>query len=100
MEGNRRLQCGNKMGNCLRHESWMGYSTEEEEEEIGSFASSNGVKKATREVKIKITKKQLEELVGKVEEVKELRVEHVLAHLIKHSLHRPWRPALQSIPED
>ncbi|TKY57290.1 hypothetical protein E2542_SST21737 [Spatholobus suberectus] len=98
------------MGNCLRHESWVGYSTDDDEEEWehfpaaaaaegGSFAPSNGVKKTTREVKIKITKKQLVELVGKVE-VKELRVEQVLAQLMKHSLQRPWRPALQSIPED
>lgn len=70
----------------------------------GSFAPSNGGgggsnKTTTREVKIKISRKQLEELVGKVE-VKELRVEEVLAQLMKHSLQRSWRPALQSIPED
>lgn len=57
----------------------------------------------TTEVKIKITKKQLEELLGKMD-VKELSVQQVLAQLINvsHSYethHRSWRPALQSIPE-
>jgi len=37
-------------------------------------------------------------------EVKELGIEHILSHLVKHShqyhsFHRPWRPALYSIPE-
>ncbi|XP_027333480.1 uncharacterized protein LOC113848246 [Abrus precatorius] len=92
------------MGNCIRHQSSTGSATDDDDEwdefaaaeEGGSFAAPNGGKKRTTEVKIKITKKQLEELVGKVD-VKELRVEEVLAQLMKH---RPWRPALQSIPED
>ncbi|KAG4402851.1 hypothetical protein AAZX31_02G273600 [Glycine max] len=91
-----------KMGNCLRRQSRIGYSTDDDEdwEDFrAAAAASGGVKKSTREVKIKITKKQLVELVGKVE-VKELRMEQVLAHLMNHSLQRPWRPALQSIPED
>lgn len=87
------------MGNCLRRE---GFAAAEEEWEWEDFAaekfSYGGGRKATREVKIKITKKQLEELVGKVE-VKELRVEQVLAQFINQSLERPWKPALQSIPE-
>lgn len=84
------------MGNCLRYQSSM--------EEAGSFvAPSNGNEKTTTEVKIKITKKQLEELIGKME-VKEIGIEHILSHLVKHShqyhsFHRPWRPALYSIPE-
>ena len=57
----------------------------------------------TTEVKIKITKKQLEELLGKVD-LKELSVQQVLAQLINvsdrfDSHPRSWRPALQSIPE-
>nr|KYP73402.1 hypothetical protein KK1_006027 [Cajanus cajan] len=56
-----------------------------------------GVKKR-RVVKIKMRKRELEELISKVE-VKELRVEQVLAHFMNHSLQRPWRPALHSIPE-
>ncbi|XP_057439815.1 uncharacterized protein LOC130731525 [Lotus japonicus] len=99
------------MGNCLRHNHQ--YSTVGGDDsptaaaEGGCFiaGSSYGEKTNTsyQEVKIKITKKQLEALVGKVE-VKGLRVEEMLAHLMEHSgqydsLHRPWRPALQSIPE-
>ncbi|CAJ1971397.1 unnamed protein product [Sphenostylis stenocarpa] len=93
------------MGNCFRRESRIGYATEEEEEwedfaaEQGSFAAGSGGRRPRRVVKIKMTKKQLEELVGKVE-LKELRVEQVLAQFMNHSLQRAWRPALQSIPED
>ncbi|KAK7320382.1 hypothetical protein VNO77_29803 [Canavalia gladiata] len=94
------------MGNCLRRQSSIGSATDDDDWEdfpAGekgdcSFVSSSGGKKRIREVKIKMTKKQLEELIGKVE-VKELRMEQVLAQLMKHSLQRPWRPALQSIPE-
>ncbi|XVE50630.1 hypothetical protein DITRI_Ditri01bG0178900 [Diplodiscus trichospermus] len=55
------------------------------------------------EVKVKITKKQLEELLGRAD-VKELSVQQVLARLINVSDQyeadqRSWRPALQSIPE-
>ncbi|OMO80637.1 hypothetical protein CCACVL1_12838 [Corchorus capsularis] len=58
---------------------------------------------STHEVKVKITKKQLEELLGRVD-VKELSVQQVLAQLISVSNQyeanqRSWRPALQSIPE-
>ena len=58
----------------------------------------------TTEVKIKITKRQLEELLGKVD-VKDMSVQQVLAQLISVSdgyqtqQLRSWRPALQSIPE-
>ena len=66
-----------------------------------SFTSSSAT--ATHEVKVKITKKQLEELLGRVD-VKELSVQQVLAQLINVSNQyeanqRSWRPALQSIPE-
>ncbi|XP_068309795.1 uncharacterized protein [Pyrus communis] len=67
--------------------------------------TSNSSKiRAATEVKIKITKKQWEELLGKVE-FKQTSVEQVLAQLIRVSdgyetqLQRSWRPALQSIPE-
>ncbi|XP_027344305.1 uncharacterized protein LOC113856607 [Abrus precatorius] len=100
------------MGNCLRLQSSTNYTTYEDDEEWdfqgdeGAFdTSSKGANnaKTTTEVKIKITKKQLEELLSKVD-VRELRVEQVMSHLMKHSggyqsLQRPWRPALQSIPE-
>ncbi|KAM5585617.1 hypothetical protein ABKV19_004816 [Rosa sericea] len=61
------------------------------------------------EVKIKMTKKQLEELMGRVE-LKQMTVQQVLAQLImsvssnssdpyETDHQRPWRPVLQSIPE-
>lgn len=66
---------------------------------------TNNFTTTSTEVKIKITKKQLEELLGKVD-VKDMSVQQVLAQLISvsdkfqtTSLHRSWRPALQSIPE-
>lgn len=76
-----------------------------------SSASSNGNTAgaaATREVRVKITKKELEELVGRVDE-QGLSAKQILARLMdaadqkydeaEHEYHRPWRPALQSIPE-
>ncbi|XP_020230614.1 uncharacterized protein LOC109811321 [Cajanus cajan] len=104
------------MGNCLKHQSSTKYvdGGDDTDGENWSFQGGESVfaatnivvttaKKTTTEVKIKITKKQLEELLSKVD-VRELRVEQVLSHLMNHSggyqsLQRPWRPALQSIPE-
>ncbi|KAK7305111.1 hypothetical protein VNO77_43011 [Canavalia gladiata] len=104
------------MGNCLKNQSSTQYIThdayEGDEWEFsthkGSFEGTNkGVTCTTKtitEVKIKITKKQLEELLSKVD-VRELKVDQVLSHLMNHSVggyqqfQRPWRPALQSIPE-
>lgn len=60
--------------------------------------------KAGSEVKIKITKKQLEELLSKVD-VQGKPVKEVLTQLLSLGDHgseaqpRSWRPALQSIPE-
>ncbi|KAF2304968.1 hypothetical protein GH714_000779 [Hevea brasiliensis] len=64
-----------------------------------------------REVKIKITKRELEELMERAE-MRGLSMEQVLARLINsgdnfeimeiedhHHHHRSWKPALQSIPE-
>ncbi|KAE8680217.1 LRR receptor-like serine/threonine-protein kinase GSO1-like [Hibiscus syriacus] len=67
---------------------------------IGCTTSSS----ATHEVKVKITRKQLVELLGRVD-LKELSVQQVLAQLINVShqydqaYQRSWRPTLQSIPE-
>ncbi|KAL5735950.1 hypothetical protein ACOSQ2_030738 [Xanthoceras sorbifolium] len=59
--------------------------------------------KTRTEVKIKITKKQLEELLSRAE-LKQLSMQQVLAQLMnvsdRYETHqRSWRPALQSIPE-
>ncbi|KAL7601501.1 uncharacterized protein LOC111897385 [Lactuca sativa] len=72
------------------------------------FSSSGGKRKRrTTEVKIKITKKQLEELLG-MQEMQGLTLQQVLTQLMNSSSNinggfesnqRPWRPALHSIPE-
>ena len=61
-----------------------------------------------REVKIKITKKELEELLARVD-MQGVTLEHVLAQLMINGTdndrsadmqrQRSWRPALKSIPE-
>ncbi|XP_030533265.1 uncharacterized protein LOC115742884 [Rhodamnia argentea] len=119
------------MGNCCVHEStssptmWAGddwesllaTGTEEEEREallrgdtatLCGSASSHGRRER---VKIKITKKELQELVKKVD-MRKLSPQDVVESLLidasaggsshrcsaeKH--HQPWRPALKSIPE-
>ncbi|KAA8526975.1 hypothetical protein F0562_008796 [Nyssa sinensis] len=68
-----------------------------------SSSSSSSARTAT-EVKIKITKKQLEELLGKVD-VQGLSVQQVLAQLMNagdqfETHQRSWRPALQRLDLD
>ncbi|OWM81275.1 hypothetical protein CDL15_Pgr007313 [Punica granatum] len=102
------------MGNCIRHESpmqwggdnWSSAAGDEEEEELAyglnmakSLESQSPA--AVEMVKVRITKRQLEELLGKVD-VKELSVHQAVTQLLSAaavSHHRTWRPALQSIPE-
>nr|XP_009800260.1 PREDICTED: uncharacterized protein LOC104246194 [Nicotiana sylvestris] len=112
------------MGNCIRKESsmqvgggdWGLPETNEDfychksmedhllmgenKESIHSSTPAGSVK----EIKIKITKKQLSELIGKAE-VQGIPVHQLLTQLMKVSespelRHRSWRPALHSIPED
>lgn len=93
------------MGNCIRIESSMQSEDdhllmEEDKESIHSSTPAGSVK----EIKIKITKKQLSELIGKAE-VQGIPVHQLLTQLMKVSespelRHRSWRPALHSIPED
>lgn len=101
------------MGNCIKKESpteWAGEDWGSPVPEPLSFvdhhkaAEEKGVNGGVTEVKVKITKKQLEELLGRTD-VRGLTVQQVVAQLIKvggddfQSNQRPWRPALQSIPE-
>nr|GFB03803.1 hypothetical protein [Tanacetum cinerariifolium]GFB04476.1 hypothetical protein [Tanacetum cinerariifolium] len=65
--------------------------------------SIDGGKRTKTEIKIKISKKQLEEVLGRTD-VQGLTVEQVLAQLMNvseyfESHEHQWRPALQSIPE-
>ncbi|KAJ7963825.1 DUF4228 domain protein [Quillaja saponaria] len=95
------------MGNCLKRgsakewggEEWDFPVKEDEKGSLGNFETST----PAVEVKIKITKKQLEELLGRAQG-KGLSVQQVLTRLINVSdrfetHQRSWRPALQSIPE-
>ncbi|KAI3745385.1 hypothetical protein L1987_58496 [Smallanthus sonchifolius] len=62
------------------------------------------------EVKIILSKKKLEELLGKVEDVRNTPVNQILDRLIESSdrfelsyddgHHQPWKPNLKSIPEE
>ncbi|KAL3503507.1 hypothetical protein ACH5RR_037956 [Cinchona calisaya] len=79
----------------------MSFLGEKKTASFNSLPSSTG-----KEVKIKITKKQLEELLRKVDLQKGQPVKEVLTTLLNLSSEgydqthpKSWRPALQSIPE-
>ncbi|KAI3498914.1 hypothetical protein L1887_34700 [Cichorium endivia] len=69
--------------------------------------SNNG---KNREVKILLSKKKLEELLGTVEDLRSIPVDQILDRLIDssgrfevdevHQQQQPWKPNLQSIPEE
>ncbi|XVE87792.1 hypothetical protein DITRI_Ditri19aG0016600 [Diplodiscus trichospermus] len=109
------------MGNCIRH----GKSSWADDDDWGSLASTHqqgddhgevsimekekllgGTRdENTREVKITISKKELERLVQNVN-MQGLTLEQVLVRMVKGGgdgyeaeHHRSWRPMLQSIPE-
>ena len=95
------------------NEDWKSVLVNEEEKSAMKIkgkklkSRKNGGNPTTKikEVKVKITKRQLERLLGKInEEQKGLCVEQVLGQLIKVSVdcetrYRSWKPSLQSIPE-
>ncbi|XP_060210760.1 uncharacterized protein LOC132637731 [Lycium barbarum] len=117
------------MGNCIRKESSMQWGGEDwgfqspvpeinenlchrktmklEEDQLLMSKRSNlssSTQVLVKEVKVKITKKQLSELMGKAD-VQGLSVHQLFTQLMNVSerfeLHQhSWRPALQSIPED
>ncbi|KAL2496135.1 Uncharacterized protein Fot_39892 [Forsythia ovata] len=111
------------MGNCIRKESsthWGGedwdsetpfsdhktgyfYGESMNKEENSLLKDSSAEAVAGKEVKIKITKKQLEQMLIKAD-IQGLSVHQVLAQLMNgkdrfESNNRSWIPALQSIPE-
>ncbi|KAJ1700923.1 hypothetical protein LUZ63_000702 [Rhynchospora breviuscula] len=81
-------------------------SIDEQDQKKPAEVLSAAATKSTHEVRIKITKKQLAELLEQAES-KGLPVQDVLAslletgkpHRVKHRIGQCWRPALQSIPE-
>lgn len=70
---------------------------------LGTDSLSSG---STREVKIRITKRELEEIMARVS-IQGLSMEQVLGMLVNSTdlkfemdlNHKHWKPALQSIPE-
>ncbi|KAL3740719.1 hypothetical protein ACJRO7_021919 [Eucalyptus globulus] len=114
------------MGNCCRAESssstiwagddWNSLPRDGGEGKKGLLDDADGKRVSSsssrrREIKIKISKEELEKLVHKIE-AQGLSLEQVLPLLInestfnprgsgfaKHGCHRSWRSALQSIPE-
>ncbi|XXG46898.1 hypothetical protein AAC387_Pa02g1626 [Persea americana] len=112
------------MGNCVSNKSSSAWENDDWESSNGDQIFVDGrdgrVDKAgeieedsllgekkgvpSTEVKIKLTKRQLEELLGKVG-INGISVEELLTQLMKvnpdddNLRHRSWKPALQSIPE-
>ncbi|XP_056172159.1 uncharacterized protein LOC130139371 [Syzygium oleosum] len=115
-----------RMGNCCRAESSSSSSMIWAGDDWNSLLNDGGESKSVlndadgervsssshgREIKIKISKKELEKLV-QITEAQGLSLEQLLPLLInkntfdrhqsgfaKYGGHRSWRPALQSIPE-
>lgn len=106
------LFCIKRDANALRNTVWEPHDVNDidverqtlllDEEERG--CSSSSPSPSSREVKLKLTRKELEDLVRGVE-VRGLSLEEVLAKLINGNAQfqvayqRSWRPVLQSIPE-
>ncbi|CAK7351189.1 unnamed protein product [Dovyalis caffra] len=97
------------------HPATMLHGADDEDEEYGStnnerqrlLDTSSLCSGSTREVKIKITKRELEEIMARVN-MQGLSMEQVLARFVNSTSdlkfemehhHRHWKPALQSIPE-
>ncbi|XP_022932152.1 uncharacterized protein LOC111438472 [Cucurbita moschata] len=99
------------MGNCTSNKYLAETMPMSEEEEVvetvkRKLNADDGASRGTTttEVKIRMTKRELEKLLSKVE-VEELPVTELLLQMIEvgdesESTHRrSWRPSLQSIPE-
>ncbi|KAM7265567.1 hypothetical protein ACFE04_003250 [Oxalis oulophora] len=108
------------MGNCLRHGSssavWAGddwgslLRNDEHDEDIpctcsspsssSKIVSSKSINSSNTEVKIRMTKKELEKLLSEMH-IKGLSLEQVLmGRMVNGGDQRPpWKPALLSIPE-
>lgn len=102
------------MGNCCRRESSTVWASVEDEwnqsvtlkKEKESLLSDHDHNR--EEVKIKITKRQLQEFLGRVD-MEDLTTEQALCQLVNAGAgdgnlsdvqsRRPWRPRLHTIPE-
>ncbi|KAI4340043.1 hypothetical protein MLD38_024918 [Melastoma candidum] len=100
------------MGNCFRHESGMQWGGDDwgstfarnkyddEDVDVTGRIKVSGRMKTGAEVKVKMSKKQLEELLNKLDAEDRVSVHQVMSHLLHMSVpRRSWSPALTSIPE-
>ena len=97
------------MGNCLKPQRAATWADGDEWEaaEVCSKAAATAVEEKKVEVKIRVTRRQLQELLEKAGgKAKRRQVEEVLAELMtsgrvcyQQEMRRHWRPALYSIPE-
>ncbi|KAI3732089.1 hypothetical protein L1987_63286 [Smallanthus sonchifolius] len=112
------------MGNCClkgsrkssttvwadENDEWVYYSDpdlQHKQSLLGDQRTNNSNK---TEVKIMLSKKKLEELLGKMEDLHNIPVDQILDRLIDssdrvqidhyHLQQHPWRPNLKSIPEE
>ncbi|XP_020258429.1 uncharacterized protein LOC109834825 [Asparagus officinalis] len=103
------------MGNCIdrqRAVTWVDDYDDYDEDCVSEESTSSkddysidtnsgkNAFSASTELKLKITKKQLEKLLKRIDG-RDLTVQEVLANLMSHheDPDRHWKPALQSIPE-
>jgi hypothetical protein len=103
------------MGNCLRPQRAATWADGDEWEEEAEVCTAAAEEEKKVEVKIRVTRRQLQELLEKAGcgggrgdggKAKRRQVEEVLAELMtsgrvcyQQEMRRHWRPALYSIPE-
>nr|XP_009782220.1 PREDICTED: uncharacterized protein LOC104230998 [Nicotiana sylvestris]XP_016485817.1 PREDICTED: uncharacterized protein LOC107806207 [Nicotiana tabacum] len=105
------------MGNCLRHESSnMVWASRDDLEPVSPTGNESllgiNTNNSKRGMKIRITKKELEEMLGRVNmQMQGVTVDQVLSAMLMnskadgshHNIQRKqfssWRPRLQRIPE-
>ena len=113
------------MGNCLRHESemhwagedWDDFITQDEKEDYHHHSSKKTSTKASKtvtvkreskscdpshhEIKIRLTRKQLQDLLNKVNvhDLTSSAASHIDRNTEEGNQPRLWKPILQSIPE-
>ncbi|KAI3818781.1 hypothetical protein L1987_12598 [Smallanthus sonchifolius] len=114
------------MGNCClkgsrssttvwadENDQWVYYSDPDLQQKQSLLSDQTTDNSNQTEVKIMLSKKKLEELLGKMEDLHNIPVNQILDRLIDssdrveidhhhhhHLQQHPWRPNLKSIPEE